>query len=84
MPDTRDNTLAQNLVQVFGLTRAKTSGARNNMAAGMISSAAGAQAEAFLGRFGTARVQLGLDSQFRAEGSAVDVLLPLHDNQEPH
>ncbi|WP_449546860.1 YrIlm family inverse autotransporter adhesin, partial [Lelliottia amnigena] len=35
-----------------------------------------------LGQFGTARVQLNLDEKFRLDGSAVDALIPLYDNQK--
>ncbi|MFA3763151.1 inverse autotransporter beta domain-containing protein [Yersinia sp. 2466 StPb PI] len=36
----------------------------------------------WLSQFGTARVQMNLDDEFKLDGSAIDVLTPLYDNQE--
>lgn len=76
--DTQDNNLAQNLMQASGLANARTTDARNNMVVGKAAAAAGAQVEQFLGQLGTARVQLGMDSKLRTEGSSVDALIPLY------
>ncbi|WP_145507727.1 YrIlm family inverse autotransporter adhesin [Yersinia hibernica] len=40
------------------------------------------QAQQWLSQFGTARVQMNLNDDFKLDGSAVDVLLPLYDNQK--
>ncbi|HFO2535014.1 TPA: YrIlm family inverse autotransporter adhesin, partial [Yersinia enterocolitica] len=39
-------------------------------------------AQQWLSQFGTARVQMNLNDDFKLDGSAVDVLLPLYDNQK--
>lgn len=78
----QDNNLAQNLMQASGLANAQSSKARNNMVVGMAANAASAHTEQVLGTFGTARVQLSLDSQLRMANSSVDMLLPLYENQK--
>ncbi|AHM76692.2 hypothetical protein LC20_06202 (plasmid) [Yersinia hibernica] len=40
------------------------------------------QAQQWLSQFGTARVQMNLNDDFKLDGSAVDVLFPLYDNQK--
>ncbi|AHM72829.1 YrIlm family inverse autotransporter adhesin [Yersinia hibernica] len=40
------------------------------------------QAQQWLSQFGTARVQMNLNDDFKLDGSAVDVLVPLYDNQK--
>ncbi|MGE4800120.1 inverse autotransporter beta domain-containing protein [Yersinia hibernica] len=39
-------------------------------------------AQQWLNQFGTARVEMNLDDEFKLDGSAIDVLLPLYDNQQ--
>ncbi|MGH1530699.1 YrIlm family inverse autotransporter adhesin, partial [Yersinia proxima] len=40
------------------------------------------QVQGWLGQFGTARVQMNLNDDLKLDGSAVDVLVPLYDNQK--
>ncbi|TKI04713.1 LysM peptidoglycan-binding domain-containing protein, partial [Martelella alba] len=58
----------------------------SEQAGGMVRSTAAGKAaqtiQQWLGQFGTARVQLNVDDNFHLDGSALDVLLPLHE--QPH
>lgn len=51
-------------------------------AASMAAGEAGAQAQQWLGRFGTARVQLDADKNFSLKNSQFDLLLPLSDRSD--
>ncbi|MDR3430352.1 MAG: inverse autotransporter beta domain-containing protein, partial [Rouxiella aceris] len=53
----------------------------DNYALGLAGSAVSQQAENWLGRSGTARVTLGLDSNKGVRDGAADFLLPLYDNK---
>lgn len=55
------------------------SGALKNLALGHFSGAASSEVQAWLSQFGTARVQLSVDTQGRWNDSSVDFLLPLYD-----
>ncbi|MCX8959954.1 hypothetical protein EHW64_01835 [Erwinia psidii] len=50
-----------------------------SLARGMASSAASAEVQQWMSRFGTARVQLETDKNLSLKGSQIDLLLPLHE-----
>lgn len=50
------------------------------MARSAANSEVNSSAQQWLSQYGTARVQLNVNDDFRLDGSAVDVLLPLNDN----
>ena len=52
------------------------------MATGVASQAATRSAEQWLSQFGTAKVNLGFDERFGLDGSSLDMLVPLYDNQK--
>lgn len=55
------------------------SGALKNLALGHFSGAANSEVQAWLSQFGTARVQLNVDTKGNLGNSALDFLLPLYD-----
>ncbi|MBL5950324.1 inverse autotransporter beta domain-containing protein [Enterobacter asburiae] len=50
-----------------------------SMARGMVSDEAGSEIQQWLSRFGTARVQLGVNKNFSLKNSQLDLLMPLYD-----
>lgn len=52
------------------------------MGRGMAASVATAEAQQWLSQFGTARIQLDVDSRFSLKTSQLDMLVPLHDQQK--
>ncbi|MLO79274.1 hypothetical protein DPY73_13945, partial [Salmonella enterica subsp. enterica] len=81
--DDHDNQqLATNLARAAGLLQADSSVAAQSVATGMASSAISSSVGEWLNQFGTARVALSLDNEFKADGSSLDMLLPLYDNGE--
>ncbi|WP_051791320.1 YrIlm family inverse autotransporter adhesin, partial [Serratia sp. DD3] len=81
-PDLTDNKLAD-----YAMTGGKALASENatKSAEAMARSAASNKlndsAQQWLSQFGTARVQLNVDDHAHLDGSAVDVLVPLYDNQ---
>src|SRR5471030_1249407 len=63
------------------LSQADSSGAAAGMARSAATGAVNTSVEEWLSQFGTARVQLNLDDNFKAEGSQADLLLPLYENK---
>ncbi|HGM5307322.1 TPA: inverse autotransporter beta domain-containing protein, partial [Serratia marcescens] len=51
-------------------------------ARGMATGAAGMEVQQWLSQFGTARVQLDADKHFSLKNSQLDLLVPLHDQQD--
>ena len=56
--------------------------AASSMARGMAASEASGQAQAWLSRFGTARVQIDVDDKLSLASSSLDLLLPVRDEQK--
>jgi hypothetical protein len=52
------------------------------MARGLATREASSQAQQWLSRFGTARVQIDVDDKFSLKNSQVELLAPLHDTPE--
>ncbi|MCO4161576.1 invasin domain 3-containing protein, partial [Citrobacter amalonaticus] len=55
--------------------------AAQSLAVGMVAGAASSNLQQVLSRYGTARVQLGVDDQFSLKNSEFDLLLPLWEQQ---
>ncbi len=73
--------LLQAVTGASQLAGADSSDGQKSAAAGLVSGAASSEAEQWLSRFGTTRLQLGLDGDLRTDGSALDLLMPIYDNQ---
>ncbi|MGY8619753.1 Ig-like domain-containing protein [Pantoea agglomerans] len=63
------------------LSQANSAAAAAGMARSAATGAVNNGVEEWLSQFGTARVQLNLDDNFKAEGSQADLLLPLYENK---
>lgn len=77
---TESGSITQKLMQIPALVNTYDSKIINKMAAGMFGEAIKTTAERKLAEFGTARIQFNVDSQFRANGSAFDMLIPFYEN----
>ncbi|WP_024911460.1 inverse autotransporter beta-barrel domain-containing protein [Chania multitudinisentens] len=75
--------LAHNLLKgATVLADDNTSQAAANMARSLVVTEANDSVQHWLSQFGTARVQLNVNDKFNLEGSSVDLLVPLYDDQE--
>lgn len=63
------------------LSQRDSAGAAAGMARSAATGAVNNSVEEWLGQFGTARVQLNLDGDFKAEGSEADLLIPVYENK---
>ena len=79
-PDTRLSQWAQSAGTA--LSSNDQSEALKSLATGQITSAVGSQGEAWLSQFGTARLQLDVDSHGNWSNSSLDFLLPLYETPE--
>ncbi|WP_145483498.1 YrIlm family inverse autotransporter adhesin [Yersinia aldovae] len=53
-----------------------------NMARSAVNNEISSSAQQWLGQFGTARIQFNTNDDFEFDSSAIDVLIPLYDNQK--
>ncbi|AKS78249.1 Ig-like domain-containing protein [Yersinia pestis] len=63
------------------LSNDNTSDAASNMARSAVTNEINASSQQWLNQFGTARVQLNVDSDFKLDNSALDLLVPLKDSE---
>ncbi|WP_207214247.1 inverse autotransporter beta domain-containing protein, partial [Serratia liquefaciens] len=78
-----DHRVASWASQAGGLLANKPNGdALTAQARGMATGAAGSEVQQWLSQFGTARVQLEADKNFSLKNSQLDLLVPLHEQQD--
>ncbi|WP_176555180.1 inverse autotransporter beta domain-containing protein, partial [Serratia marcescens] len=78
-----DHRVASWASQAGGLLANKPNGdALAAQARGMATGAAGSEVQQWLSQFGTARVQLEADKNFSLKNSQLDLLVPLHEQQD--
>ncbi|ABX85427.1 conserved hypothetical protein [Yersinia pestis Angola] len=77
-----DDLLARNAMGAGKLlSNDNTSDAASNMARSAVTNEINASSQQWLNQFGTARVQLNVDSDFKLDNSALDLLVPLKDSE---
>ncbi|PHI32608.1 hypothetical protein CRN84_05590 [Budvicia aquatica] len=81
-PSPQEELLARGMMTGGALLSGNdTRGAVVNMAHSAVVNDVNNSTQQWLNQFGTARVQLNMDDNFRLEGSAVDILIPIQDNK---
>ncbi|WP_315851121.1 YrIlm family inverse autotransporter adhesin [Yersinia aldovae] len=78
-----ENSLASNAATGAALlSHGDTAKSAENMARSAVNNEISSSAQQWLGQFGTARVQFNTNDDFEFDSSAIDVLIPLYDNQK--
>ncbi|WP_145501443.1 inverse autotransporter adhesin Ilp [Yersinia similis] len=77
-----DDLLARNAMGAGKLlSNNNTSDAASNMARSAVTNEINSSSQQWLNQFGTARVQLNVDNDFKLDNSALDLLVPLRDSE---